>query len=115
VTLNTCVLQIRDLLASKTGSTDAQLVWNGSTSWDVSRGVLSYLTQTNPGSFSDAVCLQNNGTGAGSFNDATPAPTAGDGFWYLVRDDAKTWSEGYTCGIVGVRESTMPFVPSCMP
>ena len=90
------------LTAAKTGGVNAVLSWtaiSGATSYDIIQGGLVALRNSN-GNFQSAVqaCVANNLTTT-SFT-ATGTPSAGDGFWFLVR--------GANCGGKGTYNSGSP-------
>jgi hypothetical protein len=90
------------LLAAKPTAGNARLVWSAvtaATGYDLARGSLAVLTSSR-GDFSAATtgCLDNDLT-ATSRDDAD-TPSAGDGFWYLVR--------AVNCGGRGTFDSGAP-------
>ena len=90
------------LTADKDGGSDVLLSWtalSGATSFDIVRGSLSALRSSN-GNFQSATqaCLADD-TIATSFA-ASGTPSAGDGFWFLVR--------GGNCGGHGTYDADGP-------
>ncbi len=90
------------LTAGKTGGSNVLLSWTalaGATAYDIVQGGLAALRSSN-GNFQSATqaCIANNTTGT-SF-PAGGTPSAGDGFWFLVR--------GENCGGNGTYNSGSP-------
>lgn len=90
------------LAAGKTGGSDVLLSWtalSGATTYDIVQGGLSALRSTS-GNFQSATqaCIANNTTATSFTTSGTPS--AGDGFWFLVR--------GENCGGRGSYDSGAP-------